>query len=192
MVRVRAGIGQIGKSVMKRERYDVAFRSGNGAKTTKCGQGVMYANLERFHLDRRQNRFVGRKDCTMTNNDDDKTMVGTDDGATSAKRNCSEFMVINTGNIHSSMRIGFDKTHLSTKDGAVSTAVNKAASGQSGLGVDIVPNGINMNVVGFARRVFAWFTKKAVDRTGWMVRRVVIGVVRECVDNEVVIGKLSR
>ena len=122
----------------------------------------------------------------MTNNDDDKTMVGTNDGTTSAKRNSSEFMVINTGNI------GFDKTHLSTKDGAVSTAVNKAASGQSGLGVDIVPNGINMNVVGLALIGFARFTKKMVDRTGWMMRQVVIRVVRECVNNEVVIGKLRR
>ena len=37
MVGVRTGIGEIGKSVVKCERYDVAFWSGNGAKTTKCG-----------------------------------------------------------------------------------------------------------------------------------------------------------
>ena len=119
-------------------------------------------------------------------------MVGTNDGATSAKRNGSELMVINTGNIHSSVRIGFDNTHLSTKDGAVGTAVNKAPSGQGRLGVDIVPNGINMNVVCLACCVFARFTKKSVDRTGWVVRCIVIGIVGECVDNEVVIGKLSR
>ena len=107
----------------------------------------------------------------MTDNDDDKTMIGTNDSTTSAKRNCSEFMVINTGtNIHSSVRIGFDKTHLSTKDGTISTAINKAAGGQGRLGVDIVTNGINMNVVGFTRGVFARFSKKTVDRTGWMVR----------------------
>ena len=42
MVGVRAGIGEIvGKSVVKCERYDVAFWSGNGAKTTKCGRGVI-------------------------------------------------------------------------------------------------------------------------------------------------------
>jgi len=152
----------------------------------------MYANLECFHLDRRQNRFVGWKDCTVANNDDDKAMVGTNDGATSAKRNGSEFMVINTGNIHSSVRISFDNTHLSTKDGAVGTAVNKAASRQGRLGVNIVPNGINMNVVGFTPCVFAWFTEKAVDRTGWVVRCIVIGIVRECVDNEVVIGGFRR
>jgi len=152
----------------------------------------MYANLECFHLDRRQNRFVGWKDCTVANNDDDKAMVGTNDGATSAKRNGSEFMVINTGNIHSSVRISFDNTHLSTKDGAVGTTVNKAASRQGRLGVNIVPNGINMNVVSFACRVFPRFTEKAVDRTGWVVRCIVIGIVRECVDNEVVIGGFRR
>ena len=41
MVGVRACIGEIGKSVVKCERDDVAFRSANGAKTTKCGRGVM-------------------------------------------------------------------------------------------------------------------------------------------------------
>ena len=97
VVGVRACIGEIGKSVVKRERDDVAFRGGNGTKTTKGGRGVIHANLERFHLDQRQNRFMGRKDSTVTHNDDDKTMVGTNDGTTSAKRNCSEFMVINTG-----------------------------------------------------------------------------------------------
>ena len=106
----------------------------------------------------------------MTDNDDDKTMIGTNDCTTSAKGNCSEFMVINTGNIHSSVWIGFDNTHLSTKDGTISTAINKAAGGQGRLGVDIVTNGINMNVVGFTRGVFARFSKKTVDRTGWMVR----------------------
>ena len=119
-------------------------------------------------------------------------MVGTNDGATSAKRNGSELMVINTGNIHSSVRIGFDNTHLSTKDGSISTAINKAASGQGRLGVDIVPNGINLNVVGFTPCVFAWFAKKMVDRTGWMVHQIVIGVVRECMNNEVVIKMFRR
>jgi len=37
MISVRTCIGQIGKSVMKRERDDVSFRSGNGTETTKCG-----------------------------------------------------------------------------------------------------------------------------------------------------------
>ena len=61
MVGVRAGIGQIGKTVVKRKRDDVSFRSGNGTKTTKCGRGVMDANLEGFHLDRRQiDLWVGR------------------------------------------------------------------------------------------------------------------------------------
>ena len=61
MVGVRSSIGEIGKSVVKCERDDVAFWSGNGTKTTKCGRGVIDANLEGFHLDRRQiDLWVGR------------------------------------------------------------------------------------------------------------------------------------